>query len=129
MRMEITTTTIYWISRMDAISTTVGLISIVSGILSGMTFMIRLLDEADGIPLLDAKALRRLSAICATVSALMAAAFMFIPTTKDCAAMYVIPKIDNSQTVKELGPLAVEKAKQWLDGLAPDRKCGKDNEK
>ena len=111
---------------MDAISTTVGFISIVSGILSGMTFMIRLLDGADGTPSLDAKALRRLSAICATVSTLTAAASMFIPTTKDCAAMYVIPKIANSQTVKELGPLAVEKAKQWLDGLAPDRKCGKD---
>lgn len=127
--MEITTTTMYWISRMDAISTTVGFISIVSGILSGMTFMIRLLDGADGNPSLDEKALRRLSAICATVSILTAAAYMFIPTTKDCAAMYVIPKIANSQTVKELGTLAVENTKQWLDGLAPDRKCGKDNEK
>ena len=43
----------------------------------------------------------------------------FIPDSKDVAAMYVVPKIANSETVQELGDKTKTLAIEWLEELRP----------
>lgn len=49
---------------------------------------------------------------------------VFVPSTKEMAAIYVVPKIANSQTVKDLGEGVVTLAREWLEELRPAKKGG-----
>lgn len=55
----------------------------------------------------------------ATISAL-------IPTTKEMAAIVVIPKVANSQPVQDIGQGIVDLAKDWMIELAPKKVKGSD---
>ena len=63
---------------------------------------------------------------CLIVSSLLFVASMLasalIPTTKEMAAIVVIPKIANSETVKGLGNDIVSLAKEWIVELKPEKK-------
>lgn len=125
--MEITPSMIYWISRMDYLqglciaSLVVGIL--VSALLLAMLFA-HCTDSIE-LPRWHAKAF----AISSSVVAFSALALTFTPGTRECMAMYVIPRIAASRTVRELGPLAVEKAKQWLESIAPEGMGGNDDGK
>lgn len=43
----------------------------------------------------------------------------FVPTTKEMAAVIVIPKVANSESVQGLGEGVVELAKSWMEELKP----------
>ena len=49
---------------------------------------------------------------------------VFVPSTKEMAAIYVVPKIANSQTVKDLGEGVVTLAREWLEELRPAKEGG-----
>lgn len=55
----------------------------------------------------------------ATISAL-------IPTTKEMAAIVVIPKVANSQPVQDIGQGIVDLAKDWMIELSPKKVKGSD---
>ena len=44
--------------------------------------------------------------------------------SKGLAAIYVIPKIANSQTVNDLGEGVVTLAREWIEELRPAKKEG-----
>jgi hypothetical protein len=46
----------------------------------------------------------------------------FIPTTKELAAILILPKIANSQDVQAIGQGVVDLAKEWLVELKPKAK-------
>ena len=57
-----------------------------------------------------------------------------IPSQKDVAAMYLIPKIVNSDATKELSKLPVDvskllrlKVESWIDDLTPNSNTGGEN--
>jgi len=56
--------------------------------------------------------------ICCTFGELAAA---FIPTTKEMAAIVVVPRVANSQSVQDLGSGIVNLAKEWMAELHPDK--------
>lgn len=118
----ITQTQLYWITRLDAIDkllTGFGIVAILSSIALGFlgSMMINL-DEDDTTKSTGRSAIR-LIPISGAIAILMFAINAFIPTTKEMAAIVVIPRVANSETVQQLGKGVVDMANQWLIELAP----------
>ena len=101
---------IYWLTRLDNISITFGILAMLLSIGLIITTVIRIMMtiDDDDIP----TEFRRVWNFLAISTAITFAVGTFVPTSKEAAAMYVIPKIANSETVQELGDqvktLAVE---------------------
>lgn len=117
--MEITPSTIYWITRADKIQALIVVMAMIS-FAASVVFLARLFVEWNDH---DQYPRRVANAAYAGVAAflLSCVALAFVPTTKELAAIYVIPRIANSQTVRELGAHTVEAAKRWLDGMVDGR--------
>ena len=45
----------------------------------------------------------------------------FVPSTKEMAAIVVVPRIANSESVQEIGGKIVDLATAWLEELAPKK--------
>lgn len=77
-----------------------------------------------------ATAAKRISKpVCIVLSALIilgATISVLIPTTKEMAAIVVIPKVANSQPVQDIGQGIVDLAKDWMIELAPKKVKGSD---
>ena len=114
----ITPSTIYWLTRLDHIE---GEAFLFAGILMLMAALVASIAYAD-IKNIILKRVRNITfAIgCATLPVGIATE-VFLPTTKEAAAMLVIPKIANSESVQQLGDGIVDLANQWLKELAPKK--------
>lgn len=120
----ITPWNIYWITRLDEISVAVGILAAVPfvGIIIALIGLLNASIEL-GIER-DAKdrVVKRIKQvmICGTVLGFLTLLNAFIPSTKQMAAIVVIPKIANSETVCELGQGVKELALDWLKELKPN---------
>lgn len=47
---------------------------------------------------------------------------LFIPTSKEIAAIFVVPKIVNNAKVQEIPDKLLTLATEWMDELRPDKK-------
>lgn len=118
----ITTAQMYWITRADEIRS--GLIGIMIPIilllvLSSVSKIVTLIeqeDSGDESPL--ARTVTRLWVGCSVALMLLIGAVMFTPTTKELAAIIVVPKIANSTLVTEKIPQELSElyalAKQYM---------------
>jgi len=117
--MEITSSSIYWITRLDSfLATCVGfmLITIVGAfILGGVFFSMKM----DGLEKTDTKyiIIKRMF-----FSFLFSAIFFwvgatFIPGTKEMAAIKVVPKIANSERLQNISNELCDLAVDWLKDL------------
>ncbi len=116
----VTSWTIYWLTRLDWICGSLEgaiIISLVIAGLLGFAFIPASVEESEyymkGIPVWIRKML--------AIAAIAASVRCFIPSTKEMAAIIVIPAIANSQTATELGSATVTLAKEWLEELRPKK--------
>lgn len=58
-------------------------------------------------------------AVCVTAAITVNLAASFVPTTKEMAAIMVVPRIANSQSVSDIAEDIVELAKAWMVELRP----------
>lgn len=124
--MEITPFTVYLISRLTPLYefvTALCVMSVTALAVGSVTFLVVTADRD-----LEAETqrailrwLRRIVSAAVVFGALMVA----IPSTKDAAAMVVLPRIANSQSVRELGDAVVELAKAWCEELRPKKDADK----
>ena len=122
----ITSETIYWITRLDAIKDLLGgavfvcfflLVLCVGGF--GMAS-----NELEEHPIV--RALLAMGVLIGLLGAPAAGiAHTFIPSSKEYAAMLVVPRIANSETVQEMGGQVVDLARERLEALKPEKKEGK----
>ena len=127
--MEITESTIYWITRMDGIHDFLIGLCIITGILAILilitlfsTFMVAIEGEEEFHPAMKFE-LRAFFIIIALLVVFFLAS-VFIPTTKEMALIKVLPAISNSRFVSEELPkeageiymLAKEALKEKLVG-------------
>lgn len=118
---EITPALIYWITRLDGITTATGLIlffglfATVSAYVFGL---VASFNEEDYIADPLFKFARRVLPVVVVAGLLN----IFVPTKKDMAAIIVVPKIANSETVAELGDGIKTLAVEWLEELRPAAK-------
>ena len=119
--MNITPSLIYWITRLDSIvmSAVIALIlSLIGSIVLIFGYSVIKYegggDEADVL----VKPLKHILWVLAisTVTA------VFVPSSKEVAAMIVIPRVANSESVKDIGDGIVTLAKEWIEELKPSAK-------
>ena len=116
--MNITPEMMYWLTRCDNIVIASSILAVAFGILFAITLIAIMSDE-------DHRAF--VSVVCALsfVFGLLAlSASVLVPSTREMAAIYVIPKIANSQTVKDLGEGVVTLAREWIEELRPAKQEG-----
>lgn len=139
--MNITPSMLYWLTRLDEISCLVFIVCI-AAIAVGLVFTIGgfvAWDSAATAKIYekekDEQAARERSAsrfkralhIGLLVALPLAVAETLIPSTKQMAAIIVVPKIANSEVVAEMGDTAKELvglAKAWLVELKPKKEVG-----
>ena len=136
--MNITPSMIYWLTRLDEFG-------ILLGIIFACVVIVAIANVVGGFIAMDAvstdqlynhperleedkhniKVRFRRAVKCALAALLVCVVNSFIPSTKQAAAIIVIPKIANSEVVAEMGDTAKELvglAKAWLIELKPQPK-------
>lgn len=116
--MEITSTTIYLITRLDSIGKLLTWASILAFLLFILLCFFYSEVKAQG----DAKTAKetsRVSTVVLIVSAALVVLNVLTPTTKEMAAIVIIPKVANSETVQGFGNGLVDLARQWMAELSP----------
>lgn len=120
----ITESTIYWVTRLDSIHTMFSIMFLVSFLTAFGVFLymlyLRIAEERRGACGLAAPLTGLLIAVLVSVLGLV-----FVPHTKEYAAMKIIPAIVNSKEIsevpgdlKELYRLAIDGIKEELEGKA-----------
>lgn len=113
----ITPWTIYWMTRLDEIKGTAMaafIISIIGAMICYICYGLKSFVEDEEAPALLIYAKRLL-----IVSVLSSIPNMFIPSTKEMAAILVIPAIANNQQVQDIGKELGDLAKSWLNEFKP----------
>lgn len=116
--MEITSTTIYLVTRLDGI----GRLLTWASILAALLFILVLIGLSAAKEQGDAKtakAANRAATVFLVASVSLAVLNVLLPTTKEMAAIVVIPKVANSEAVQGPGNGLVGLARQWMAELSP----------
>lgn len=120
--MEITPFTVYLISRLTPLYEFVTALCVVSVAALGVGSIAFLVMTADSdLEAETQRAILRWLRWMVSASIVFGALMVAIPSTKDAAAMVVLPRIANSQSVRELGDAVVELAKAWCEELRPKK--------
>ena len=118
----ITPSTIYWLTRATALSNLFTLAMILAGcvlVFAGLAHTVMDMEpQSDEAWTKMMGRIAKRSGIVFIVSSILTVA---MPTTKELAAIIVIPKVANSESVQQLGDGIVDLAKQWLTELAPKK--------
>ena len=113
--MEVSAWIIYWITRCDAIRFTAIIFSFAFGTVALLWIHVWCDLEC------RVKTFVVGEIVFVTMFVLSLGTAVFVPSTKQMAAIIVIPKIANSQEVKDLGTGIVELAKKWIVELKPNK--------
>lgn len=130
----ITCSFMYWITRLDEILFlfgTIATICIVGGIAIAFPFTITYLDWAnrsrqyrDDINETNIPQMRKAMTWLFSIGFAMLLANVFIPSTKQAAAIVVVPKIANSESLAEISTAVKDAAVKWLNEAAEEVKKG-----
>lgn len=125
----ITTMQMYWLTRADVVvkaalivtwlSFVLGLISVWIGYM--MTGEGNVEDEKAGRYLLN-----KTAPMCLIASLVCGLVAMFTPTTKEMAAIMIVPRIANSEKVQVCGNKLYDLAVEWMDELRPHKDSKKE---
>lgn len=118
----ITHSMIYWITRLQGLNALFAILlasSIVTALVTGFIGLIAMTDGGDDEP--EFKTCMKICKRAVFVGIVAAIGVIMLPTTKEAAAIVVIPKIANSETVQELGSNFVQLANDWLVELRPNK--------
>ena len=135
--MNITPVEIYWMTRLDEFLFLFGIVVFVliilaiANVIGGFIAMDNAFDNRylsygnrDEAPKDEARMRRRFSraAKIGVAACLLGLVASFVPSTKQMAAIIVIPKLANSEVVAEMGDAAKEMvalARDWMRTLSP----------
>lgn len=120
----ITSSMVYWVTRLDQInfflvtSSIVLIIYVVVGLYVGGMIIYNTDDKSLG------KKIFRTIPVCLVLSILFLLINTFVPTTKEACAILIIPKIASSEQVQEMPNKIVELANDWIEELKPTKMAG-----
>jgi predicted PurR-regulated permease PerM len=126
--------TMYWITRLDALHSVLQGLSIVSGIIGAVVMIVFLTAAIPGWDTLDevtAKVVRRRSGIILAVASSLFLIFLFAwaltPTTREYAAIKLIPAVVNNSKVQDEAKDLYDLVKDWLkdkvkEEVTPEKK-------
>lgn len=115
----VTSSMIYWITRLDYISEFFKAMSAFTGIASAV-MIIAIVFFADEIGA-EMKSMKKYFAMLITGFLLFTAGLIFTPTTNEMAAIYIVPAVANSETTENIlgaaddaSKVLKEKTAEWL---------------
>lgn len=116
----VTTAQMYWLTRLDAIETlsivmaTLGLVvTVIATILYACCFS----EMEEG----ERRVVKNILRVSATALAIGIAIGVFVPNTKDMAAIMVVPRIANSESLTGMADGIKTLATEWLEELRPGK--------
>lgn len=115
----ITEQQIYWLTRLDNILVALGLFAIGAAIVAagiGLIGLMELVNDGRCATLILRKSARL---FCAVIISVIVMAF--IPSTKEVAAIIVLPKIVNNEKVQDAGNKLFDLAVEWLEDLKREK--------
>ena len=132
----ITPTAMYWLTRLDGIHDFSILLTIILLLGTAICFPLGniLAGEKKDYYTTEEEAARyrkignRLLSCtkwCVAAWIVSVSSLLFLPTTKEMAAILIVPKVANSESVQQLGDGILDLANQWLDELAPKKEANK----
>lgn len=119
----ITTSQMYWMTRLDGIRDCMIvfiLLTVFSAIGVVISYAITFCAVGTGerdvfnMSLKIRKICGWIFSVCLSVAILVTT---FVPTTKEMAAIYIVPKIVNSEKIQNVGNQVYELAVQWMEEL------------
>lgn len=118
--MTITPMTIYLIQRLDGIQTLSALACLISGFVfvAGTLYAFGAVDQDFGWDPKRSWVLKL--SLCLLIPSLLVS--VFVPTSKEAAAIYLIPKIANNEKVQAIPSKLLTLADEWMDELRPKNK-------
>lgn len=113
--MDITLTQMYWLVMLDSIN----LGSAIMCIIIAMVFACLIIAYAEGYeyPVI----VKILMPILVVLFITLFSVCVFIPSTKQMAAIIVVPKIANSEKVQTIGNKVYDLAVEWMGELKPKK--------
>ena len=117
--MNLTPEMMYWLTRCDSICTAGFTFSVLFGIGAVFSTMF-LFIEIESVKFFN----KMICVFFLLLFFISVATCVFVPTTREMAAIYVVPKIANSETVKDLGEGIVTLAREWIQELRPNKTKG-----
>lgn len=124
--MDITPETLYWITRLDGFNALGFMFTFIGGLVGAITGVIFLANKHSSdfghneIPIL-----RKLSSSFLSMCVLGTTILLFVPTTKEMAAIIVIPKIANSEKIQNLGNEVYDLAIDWMKEIKEGKQIAK----
>ena len=116
----ITPSTIYWLTRCDAIKDLIVFLVLVSLLFNFIGLVGFVASEMSGGEIANPFGRRFYKTVIAMLSATLLA-ITFLPTTKEMAAIIVVPRIANSESIQQLGDGIVNLTQDWMRNLAPKK--------
>lgn len=116
--MNITPALIYWITRLDPLNKA-GILMACLGIGLALLLFVPICDSDLTFSEGAIAQFQRAQKWLLTIGVVGALICTFIPTKQEAAAIIVIPKIANSETVEQLGDGVKTLALEWMEELRP----------
>lgn len=125
----ITSANIFWITRLDSFGMFLGFISMITFIASVVIFFAAF-EKAENDTLFVSRFMQKYISFKTCIACFMLFLFVTIgncmlPTTKEMAAIIVIPKVANNEKIQELGDGIYQLANDWLKEISPNKKSNK----
>ena len=126
----ITPTQMYWLVKLDDMRHVLScvmwlpiVLAVVIGVMAFATFMMTI--DGDRETRKEAVSdIARLAILCVSMLLIVVAlqvAVAFVPSTKQMAAIIVVPKIANSEKVQTVGNQLYDLAVEWMNELKPKK--------
>jgi hypothetical protein len=116
--MEITAMQMYWLVMLDSLMGCLFAILIMCGLFFVIAFPILISMDKDELCLSITKKVL----VVAAASLLVLSS---VPSTKQMAAIMIVPKIANSEKVQTVGNKIYDLAVEWMETLEPNKKESK----
>lgn len=127
----ITTTQMYWLTRLDGFKCVLEapacVITAIAAIwaIAGIAHLLAAWEWHDEGDIRDAFRKLKIVGALSFVTFLLFTFSAFIPSTREMAAIIIVPKIANSEKVQQVGNKLYDLAVEWMGALKPN----KDNSK
>lgn len=108
----ITEINMYWLTRLDGIHSACGILTTLAAIVMAFGWIGYVLAKIDGSS--DVDIIRNVACIGSILFALGTAGVLFIPTTKEMAAIYAIPAIARSEAIQKDIPELYEAGMEYI---------------
>jgi hypothetical protein len=122
--MEITGWQIYWVTRLENIGLMLFILAVPVLLLSAIWLVATVVERNERCWTCNEKRNHKVKWPLMTFLTAIAVLFTvcFIPTTKEAAAIYILPKVANNEKVQAIPSKILTLADEWLEELRPEKK-------